>query len=121
VLVKDVEHLLAVALPPAPRMAADFIRALVINSGKAKYFRPVERTAKSATFETQRGDDPPISMTYTIEEGRTAFAGDVKAWEKSGWGKNPADMCVARCSSKLARLVYPEVTFGLVAYEEIDA
>ena len=103
-----------------PTLAADLIRAIVIKSGKAKYFRCTERTAERATFETQRGDDPPMSLTYTVAEGRIAFPGDDKAWAKSGWGRNPADLCVARAGSKLARLVYADVIHGLYAREEMD-
>ena len=103
-----------------PTLAADTIRALILTSGKAKYFRCTERTAEQATFETQRGDDPPIALTFTIAEGRAAFSGDDKAWAKSGWGRNPADLNVARSSSKLARLVYPDVVHGLYAREEFE-
>jgi 5'-3' exonuclease len=104
-----------------PYLSADMIRAMVIKSGQAKYFRCTERTATRATFETQRGDDPPISLSFTVEEGRAAFVGDDKKFAGSGWGKNPADMCVARASSKLARLVYPDIgLYGLYAPEEIE-
>jgi 5'-3' exonuclease len=103
-----------------PTLSADLIRALVLRSGMAKYFRCTERTAERATFETQRGDDPPISLTMTIEEGRAAWAGTQEKWDKSGWGKNPADMLVARAGAKLARLVYPDVVHGLYAPEEFD-
>ena len=99
-----------------PTLAADLIRALVIRSGAAKYFRCTERTNERATFETQRGDDPPIALTYTVAEAKEA--GLVKP--NSGWTKSPADQCVARSSSKLARLVYPDVTHGLYAPEEFD-
>jgi 5'-3' exonuclease len=104
-----------------PSLSADLIRALVIRSGLAKHFRCTERTATRATFETQRGDDPPISLTFTIEEGRAAWPKDEAAWLKSGWGKNPADMLVARAGAKLARLVYPDVVHGIYAPEEIEA
>lgn len=97
-------------------MSADLLRALVIRSGQAKYFRCTERTATAATFTTQRGDDPPIDLRYTIEEAQAA--GLVKS--KSGWEKNPADMLIARAGSKLARLVYPDVAAGLYAPEEFD-
>lgn len=98
-----------------PTLAADLIRALVIKSGAAKFFRCTERSAARATFETQRGDDPPMSLTYTIEEA--TMAGVVKP--KSGWATNPADMLVARASSKLARLVYPDVVHGVYTPEEM--
>lgn len=103
-----------------PTLSADLIRALVIKSGLAKYFRCTERTAERATFVTKRGDDPEIALTFTVQEGRQAFAGTEEKWKNSGWGRNPADLCVARASSKLARLVYPEVTMNLYAQEEFD-
>jgi len=103
-----------------PTLAADFIRALVLKSGLAREFRCTERTAEKATFVTQRGDEPPISLTYTLAEGRAAFSGTDQKWASSGWGKSSADQCVARAGAKLARLVYPEVIFGLYAHEEFD-
>jgi hypothetical protein len=103
-----------------PQMSAGTIQSLVLKSGRAAYFRCTERTATKATFCTKRGDDPEMCLTYTIEEGRAAWPKDENAWNKSGWGRNPADMLVARASSKLARLVYPDVVSGLYAPEEFD-
>ena len=101
-------------------LSAEAIRARVLTSGKAKFFRRTERTATRATFETQRGDDPPVSLTYTIEEAKAAWTrGDAK-WAASAWGTAPADMLIARCSVKLAREVFPDVTLGLYAAEEFD-
>ena len=102
-----------------PTLAADLLRALVLRNSKAKYFRCTERTDKRATFVTKRGDDPEIVLSYTIEEGKAAWSKGDKAWEGSGWGKNPADMLVARASAKLARLVYPDVVHGFYAPEEM--
>ena len=103
-----------------PRLSAEALRARVIASGKAKFFRCTERTAQRATYETQRGDDPVRTLTYTIEEARAAWPKDDAKFAASGWGKNPSDMLVARSSSKLAREVYPDVTLGLYAVEEFD-
>ena len=103
-----------------PTLAADLIRALVIRSGEAKYFRCTERTPERATFVTKRGDDPELSLTVTIDEAKTAWKGSKQAWDASGWGKVPADMLVARAGSKLARLVFPDVVHGLDAREEME-
>jgi DNA polymerase-1 len=97
-------------------LSSDLLRALVIRSGLAKTFRCTERTAERATFITQRGDDPPMELSYTIAEA--SGAGLVKP--KSGWEKNPADMLVARASAKLARLVYPDLVHGLYTEAEFD-
>ncbi len=84
-----------------------------MKSGKAEYFRPVERTAEKATFVTKRHGDPEVTMTFTIDEAKQAWSKDAAAFGKSAWGKHPADMCVAR-------LVYPDVVFNLYAQEEFD-
>jgi 5'-3' exonuclease len=103
-----------------PALAADLIRALVLKSGAVEYFRCTERTAERATFVIKRKGEPEVPLTYTIDEGKAAWAKDEKAWKASGWGRNPADMLVARASAKLARLVCPDVTHGLYAPEELD-
>ena len=103
-----------------PTLSADLIRALILRSGLAKFFRCTERTAERATFETQRGDDPPVALTFTIQEARMAWSKTEDGWAKSGWGKNPADMLVARAGAKLARLVYPDVVHGIYTPEELQ-
>ncbi len=103
-----------------PTLSAGAIVALIMKSGKAEYFRPVERTAEKATFVTKRHGDPEVTMTFTIDEAKQAWSKDAAAFGKSAWGKHPADMCVARCSSKLARLVYPDVVFNLYSPEDFD-
>lgn len=114
-----------------PTLSAGIIQSLVLKSGKASYFRCSERTATHATFVTKRGDDPEMALTFTVEEARRAFGFTPEMpdkaraeleykWSRSGWGKNPADNSVARASSKLARLVYPDVVSGLYAPEEME-
>lgn len=100
-----------------PTLSADAMRALVLKSGKAEYFRCTERTPERATFVTKRkGDAEEVSLTATIEEAKVA--GVVKP--NSAWVKYAADLLVARSSSKLARLVYPDVIGGLYSPEEFD-
>jgi len=96
-------------------LSADLMRGLILRSGAVKYFRCIERTAEQSTWETQRGDDPPVRLTYTIEEARQA--GVVKPG--SGWVKYAPDMLVARASSKLARLVCPDILHGIYTPEEL--
>jgi hypothetical protein len=100
-------------------MTAQLIVAQVLKSGFARYFRVTERTDEAATFETQRGDDPPVSLRFTVQDGRRAWPSTDEKFKNSGWGRNPADMCVARASSKLARLVYPDIVSNVYSPEEI--
>lgn len=106
-----------------PTLEASFIRSRVMRSGLAKYFRCVTRTNLESTWETERLDDPGVvhRITYTVEDARVAWTKPPEKFLLSGWGRNPADMCVARSSTKLARMVYPEVTQGFYAREEFDA
>lgn len=105
-----------------PTLGAGAIHALVLKSGQAEYFRCKERTNERATFITKRkGDDEPTALTFTIEDARTAWTKEANKFATSGWGRNPADMCVARALTKLARLVYPDVLNGLYASEEFDS
>lgn len=102
-------------------MHADLIRSRAQNSPACEYFRCTERTNDAATFTTKRKGDPePTTLRYTIDDGKLAWSKDEKAWKASGWGRNPADMCVARASSKLARLVYPQEVHGFYAPEEME-
>jgi 5'-3' exonuclease len=99
-----------------PTMAADFIRALVLASGKAQYFDCVERMATTATWKTKRvNSDHETVLTYTLDEAKTAGL----VAPNSGWTKHPADLCAKTGSTKLARLVYPDVTFGLYSPSEL--
>jgi 5'-3' exonuclease len=106
--------------------SADVMRGLVLRSGQAKYFRCVERSDEKATFETHRHGEPePVRLTYTIEEGKRAFKPELpeaereKKWKSSAWGKYPANMVTARAGAMLARLVYPDILFGLYTPEEL--
>lgn len=98
-------------------LSAQLVVALVLKSGLAEYFRPIEISDTKVTFETKRKGkgNTPVRLTHTIEMAQQA--GLVK--EKSGWVKNPTDMLVARCQVRLARLVYPDVSGGLYTPEEL--
>lgn len=97
-------------------MSAGLMAALVLSSGKAKWFSCSKRTNTSATVSTWRiGEPAPFEVTYTIEDAQTAKL--VK--KDGGWDKNPADMCVARATAILARLKYQDVCFGMYTPEEL--
>lgn len=101
-----------------PTLSADLLRALVMRSGDAEYFTPVERTAEKATWTTKRKTDPaPVTLTFTIDEARSARL----IRPNSQWEKGPADMLAKTASAKLCRLVYPELGFGLYAPAELGS
>jgi len=97
-------------------LSAAAMVALVLKSGFAEYFDAVEFDEKHAVVVTKRkGGRHEQRYEYTVEHARQA--GLVK--EKSGWLKNPREMCLARAQSSLARLVYPDVVGGLYTPEEL--
>jgi hypothetical protein len=99
-----------------PSLSADAMVALVLRSGKASYFRCTETTSQKAVYETLRnGDAEPVALPYTIEQARNSG----RMGRSPTWKTDPEDMLRKRASSKLARMVYPDVVGGFVTPEEI--
>jgi hypothetical protein len=99
-----------------PVLSADGMVAAVLSSGKAKFFRTVEKTTDRVTVETQRNGDPtPTSYTYTMADAKAAGLTG-----KDNWKSHPAAMLAARAKSALARDVYPDVLLGMYDPDEIE-
>jgi hypothetical protein len=97
-------------------LSAQLMVALILKSGLAEYFEPVEFDATHAIWETKRkGARKAITMEHTIEMATTA--GLVKPG--SNWVKVPIDMLNSRCPSRLARMVYPDIVGGLYTPDEL--
>lgn len=98
-------------------LSSDLLVAVVLRSGQCDLWRPVEVTADRCTLETRRrGHADPIRHTWTMEMARKA-----SLTSKSGpWQQFPAAMLRARCSAELARMVYPDVLFGVYVEGELD-
>lgn len=95
-----------------PILSADLMVALVKRSSACRYFRVVESTPERAVYETQREGDPePTRLAWTMQDAKRA-----KLTGNGNWQKHPAAMLRARCSSALARAVYPDMVAGV--YEE---
>lgn len=104
-------------------LAASFIVGLVLRSGLADYFKCVETTQERAVYKTHRKGDPdpePTILTYTVEDAkRQQLLMPIEPGKKpSNWHKIPGTMCRHRCSTELARAVYPDVVSGLYAPED---
>jgi hypothetical protein len=103
-----------------PTLSAGIIQAMVLRSPACEYFRCTERTNERATFEGKRHGNPPMTLTFSLDDAKLAWSKGEDAFKKSGYGKNPADMFVARAATKLARLLWPDVCAGLYAPEEME-
>jgi len=65
---------------------------------------------------TRSDTQESYTATYSIEDAKKAFL--VKPG--SGWAKNPSDMLFARCISRLARRLFPDVVGNAYVEGEID-
>jgi hypothetical protein len=103
-----------------PYLSADAMQAIVIRSGKAKYFRCVETTAQRATYETFRvGEPEPMRYSFSLDDAAQAkLLNRGKTPGFDNWSKHPKAMLRARASSILARMVYPDVLMGVYTNEE---
>lgn len=97
-------------------LSAQTMVALILKSGQFEYFERVSSSATEATFEAKRkGARTSQRVTYTLDQAKQA--GLVK--DKSAWSKDPESMCIARASSRLARIVAPDIVGGLYTPDEL--
>lgn len=94
-------------------LSADgMIAACLQHRGLCEYFRPIELTDKSATWETKRVGEEPTRYTFTIQDAeRAGIVNDM-------YHRHPRRMLSARAKSYLARDIYPEILMGLVEDDE---
>jgi len=98
-------------------LSSDLLVAVVLKSGQCLRWTPVEVSDKRCVIEThRRGSADPVRHEWTA-----AMAAAAGLTGKSTWKQYPAAMLRARCSAELARIVYPDVMFGVYAEGEIEA
>lgn len=101
-----------------PTMAAELMRALIIDRGHDLWFEDV--TPESVTICAHRSSWPPervSRVTWTMDMARTAGLASKEVWKKYG-----RSMLKARATSEIARDEFPDVLLG-VSYtpEELGA
>lgn len=100
-----------------PGLSADLMVGLCLARGKAKYFKRVEATNTSVTYETLRvGDDQPRRATWTMEDAKRGAL-----HMKDNWRCYPRSMLAARAKADLARDVYPDLLSGCYTPDELGA
>ncbi len=97
-----------------PVLSADLMVAQCLrHRGVCEFFRLVESTPTMARYQTKRVGSEPVDLAWSMEDARRA------GLESSqNWRNHPAAMLRARCSSALARAVYPDLVGGI--YEESE-
>lgn len=100
-----------------PVLSADGMVALVLGSGKAKYFTRVAESDTAVTYETCRvGTETPRQCTWTLSQAKAAALD-----KKDNWRMYPRAMLSSRAKAELARDVYPDVLMGCYTDDEIEA
>lgn len=95
-------------------MKAQFLQALILSAGHTISFDEVSDEVCVLTG-TRHDNQMTYTATFKIEEAKRA--GLIKG---SGWMKYPEDMCFARCISKLARRLFPDVVGGAYVEGEFE-
>lgn len=104
-------------------MSAILMVGLCLARG-AEYFDLVESTPERATYETKRrGHSRILTMTYTIEQAKSAglYPGKRDRFgNPSQWEKDPSNMLAQRCGARAARAYYPHIVTGVYLPDELS-
>ena len=95
-------------------MAAELMRAQVLAAGHD--LEILESTSNLCRMRGRRkGSETWTQVQWSKGDAQQAgLSGD-------GWKKYPRAMLLARCSAELCRAMFPDVTHGMAALEELDA
>lgn len=96
-----------------PRLGAEGVRAIIIQSPDCEYFEFAESSPERAVWIGKKVGRPEKSITWTMERARKAGLAS-----KANWTKSPEDMLNARASMQLGRLIWPHIVAGLISREE---
>lgn len=97
-----------------PSLSAEGMRAVVLAAGHE--LRIVETNgARCKVAGRRRGSETWTEVEWNVDAARQAGL-----LGKDVWKKYPRAMLQARATAELCRLVFPDVTHGMVATEELD-
>ena len=98
--------------------------AMCLRRSDCEYLEFIERTAEKATWVAKRRGRPEKTLTFTyqeaIEAGLVDRGEDESKKKMNNWNRFKADMLTARCSGRLADLIWPEASLGLESKEDLD-
>lgn len=108
-----------------PGIDAALMHALCLQSPLCERFAfvPDESDDTKATFIAKRRGDEPVKHTFTVADAERMGVldrEDAKKTADSNWTKQRPAMLRARCKSELARIVFPDLIFGMYSREEIE-
>lgn len=97
-------------------LSAETMSGLIQASAVCGYWNILESSNEVCRIETQRiGAPKPTIMQFSIEDAKAAGL-----TSNPNYRNFPAAMLLARCTSRLARAVYPDVIGGVYVDGELD-
>lgn len=90
-----------------PAMAAELMRALVLQHGHELNYEQVSTTSVTAAGR-RRGSERWTTVTWTIDDAKR---GGLEG--KQNWRKWPRAMLIARATAELCRMIFPDVLAGI--------
>lgn len=97
-----------------PGISAEGMRALVLQAG-----HELEVTEASGAMVTmrgrRRGADRWTELSWSLDMARAAGVAG-----KAVWQRYPRAMLLARCTTDLCRMIFPDVIHGMRSTEELD-
>jgi len=99
----------------SPSLKSDCMVGVVLSRRDVcEYFDCVHTDALRATYATKRvGSTREITLSYTIDQAQRAGL-----LNRGPWKQHPEDMLRHRCTSKLVRMVYPDLFAGVLTPDE---
>ena len=98
-----------------PGVSAELMRALIQQAGHEIKF--VKSSGAQCVMRGRRaGDEDWTEVSYSLQEAKDA--GDYA--KNANYKSRPADMLVARCTTRLARMIFADVIHGRRSIEELQ-
>lgn len=90
-----------------PAMAAELMRALVLQHGHELVYDDVSTTSVTAAGR-RKGSERWTKVTWTMDDAKRGGLDG-----KTNWRRWPRAMLIARATAELARMVFPDVLAGI--------
>lgn len=91
-----------------PTLAAETMRALVLREGHHIHFQTLSSEQVVMVGWREGQEEWPTEVKWDLEDARRAGV-----LGKNTWKAFPQDMLTARCTTRLCRLIFPDVLMGM--------
>lgn len=106
-------------------ISAEMMRALVLRAGHELAIKRSDRSV-CEIWGRRKGTEEWTKATFTMDEANQTqvFISKEKGWgplsAKSQWRSWPAEMLLARATTRLVRMIFPDVAHGMRTAEELQ-